>query len=98
MCATLNIMKRYAQEQVASQMSVREQEDEDKLHILYARSVVIAGIAYLRADGFRDEFHENRSISGLMRETLSECIYAAGNGEFGRSKTGLCMPRRPAYL
>ena len=38
------------------------------------------GIAYLRQDGFGEEFHENALINGLMRETLSKCIYVVPFG------------------
>ena len=80
MHATLNIIKRYAQGQIASQMSVREQEGEEKLHTIYARRVVMPGIAYLGADGFIDEFHGSHLVNGMVREALSKCIYVGPRG------------------
>ena len=97
--ATLNIMRKYAQGQIKSQINVYGQEDEEKLQKLYARMVSMPGIAYLRQDGFGGEFHENALINGLIRETLSKCIYVGPLGAPEEIRTnficqeGLCTCR-----
>ena len=37
-------------------------------------------IAYLGRGGFKDEFQENALVNGLMRKTLSKCIYVGPSG------------------
>ena len=56
--ATLNIIVQSAQEQIASRANVREMDDGEKLREIYARRVVMPGVAYLGQDGFRDDGRE----------------------------------------
>ena len=41
----------------------------------YAGRLAMPTVAYLRGDGFEDEFQENGSINGFSHEALSNCIY-----------------------
>ena len=77
---TLNIVGRYAEEMIESQLAVHEQEEEGKLQKLYADRVAMPSIAYLRREGFGQEFHENALINGLMQETLSKSTYVVPFG------------------
>ena len=73
--ATLNIMMQSAKEQVASQMSVNEIDEEGQLLESYASRLSMPTFAYLRRDGFESEFQNNGLINGQMHETLAKCIY-----------------------
>ena len=46
----------------------------------YAGRLAMPTVAYLRGDGFKDEFQENGLINGFTFEALSECIYAGIQG------------------
>ena len=78
--ATLNITGGYDEEMVKSQLNLHEQEDEEYLQRIYAERFAMPIVAYLRRDGFGQEFHDNALINGLMRETLSKSIYVAPFG------------------
>ena len=73
--ATLNILAESARDQISSQLSVEELDDEDKLLDLYANKLHMPTVAYLRIIGFRGEYQDNKLINGQMHDTLAKCMY-----------------------
>ena len=73
-------MMQSAKEQIASQMSVGEIDEEGKLLESYESRLAMPTFAYLRRDGFKNEFQNNGLINGQMHEALSKCIYVEQRG------------------
>ena len=46
----------------------------------FAGRLATPTVAYLRGDGFKDEFQENGLINGFTHEALNQCIYAGLQG------------------
>merc|ERR1712112_568159 len=80
--ATLNIMKDAAREQIEYQLKKNELDtgDDEQLLDIYASRLTKPACAYLRGDGFKGEFQENRLLSGYTEEALKSCIYAGVRG------------------
>merc|ERR1712114_129391 len=80
--ATLNIMKDAAREQIEYQLKKNELDIGDDIQLLdiYASRLTKPTCAYLRGDGFKGEFQENRLINGYTEEALKSCIYAGVKG------------------
>ena len=72
-------MKEAAHEQIEYQKGGNEKGEEDLLEE-YASRLSMPRVAYLRGDGFKDEFQENGLINGFTHEALSNCIYAGIQG------------------
>ena len=88
--ATLNITKDAALEQIEFQKGGSEKDEEDLLEE-YAGRLTMPTVAYLRGDGFKDEFQENGLINGFTHEALSNCI-CRNTRNCGCNNPGIYLP------